>query len=174
MKRTLKSLTTEELRELTTALGKASKENALLIKMYLNGNSAEHLESFKDKIDKLFGNLDRLDFRAVRHNLTIFRNFSVKPEEVAELYVYAMETGNDITMSYGDIGDRYYTSMENIYRDACEQVAALPKSSIADNLKQRLKKTVEITSGIGWGYHDTLGDLFYENFPECSNEIDGK
>lgn len=33
-------------------------------------------------------------------------------------------------------------------------------------LRSRLAKVVVSTSNIGWGYHDTLSELFYEAFSE--------
>ena len=163
MKRTLKSLTIEELRELITSLGKASSENAALIKMYLDKSQSGCLDDFKNRIDKALSK-NKWSFREVRHTLSIFKRFAVKPEEIAELYVYAVESGNKITMMYGDIDENYYIAMENLYEDACKIVAALTNSTYADDLKRHLKDLVDLTKGIGWGYHDTLDELYYEYF----------
>ena len=174
MKRALSSLSESELRQLVSALCAANKENALLAEMFINRNRAGSLDEFKDKIDKAFeykfgrhGSFDKKwSFREAKRCLALFKKFSSNPTEIAELHVYAAETGNSITMDLGDVEDNYYTAMENLFESACGLVAALPETPDSEKLRLRLKNMMDETSGIGWGYHDTLGDLYFEKFED--------
>jgi len=163
MKRSLSTLTEKELRNLISTLCSANSENALLVKLYLNDNSV--LDSFEKKIEKAL-NPDRFSFREAKHYLSAIKKFCTDPQSVAELFVFAAETGNDITMEYGDIDENYYCSMENLFEASCKLVKNLPLNEDRDDLQERLHDLVEITSGIGWGYHDTLGDIYFESFPK--------
>ena len=69
-------------------------------------------------------------------------------------------------MDYGDIDGNYYCSMENLFEASCKLVKDLPPNEDRDDLQERLHDLVDITSGIGWGYHDTLGDIYFEKFPK--------
>ena len=55
--------------------------------------------------------------------------------------------------------------MENLFEASCKLVKDLPPNEDRDDLQERLHDLVDITSGIGWGYHDTLGDIYFEYFP---------
>ena len=123
MKRSLSTLTEKELRNLISTLCSANSENALLVKLYLNDNSV--LDSFEKKIEKAL-DPDRFSFREAKHYLSAIKKFCTDPQSVAELFVFAAETGNDITMEYGDIDENYYCSMENLFEASCKLVKNLP------------------------------------------------
>jgi len=166
MIRNLSTLTEKELRNLISTLCGANSENALLVKLYLNDNLV--LDSFEKKIEKAL-KPDRFSFREAKHYLSAVKKFCTDPQSVAKLFVFAAETGNDITMEYGDIDENYYSAMENLFEAGCKLVKDLPLNAGRDNLQKRLHDLVEITSGIGWGYHDTLGDIYFENFPKSKS-----
>ena len=165
MKRSLSTLTEKDLRNLISTLCSATSENALLVKLYLNDKSV--LDSFEKKIEKAL-DPDRFSFGEAKHYLSAMKKFCTDQQAVAELFVFATETGNDITMEYGDIDENYYCSMENLFEASCKLVKDLPQNDGRDDLQERLHDLVEITSGIGWGYHDTLGDIYFEYLPKTA------
>lgn len=107
MKRGLSTLSEKELRNLISTLCSADSENTLLVKLYLNDKSV--LDSFEKKIEKAL-DPDRFSFREAKHSLSAVKKFCTDPQAVAELFVFAAETGNDITMVYGDIDENYYSA----------------------------------------------------------------
>ncbi|WP_279401276.1 hypothetical protein [Piscibacillus salipiscarius] len=82
--------------------------------------------------------------------------------------IYYVEVGTEFTNTYGDIDLRFYNSLLSMYEKAiqeCERDRAL-----YENFKNRLSTIVHEASGIGWGYHDELEDLFYSNKYELEEE----
>ncbi|MCC5632890.1 DUF6155 family protein [Nostoc sphaeroides] len=81
--------------------------------------------------------------------------------ELIDIMLFFVEQGVKFTDAYGDIDERFYLSMEGIY----EQVVVLiAKSKLSAEFQQRCQKIVENTSEIGWGFHDTLSEIYEEAF----------
>ena len=75
--------------------------------------------------------------------------------------IYYVELGVKFTCDLGDINEPFYNSMESMYKAAAEFAA---KNGLAEDHRGRFKKIVDNTSGIGWGFHDCLGELYYNYF----------
>ena len=82
-----------------------------------------------------------------------------------ELMVFFVECGNNFTLSYGDIDYEFYDSVLLMYEKAIQNVTEL---SLKEQkvFKERLHEIMDSASGIGWGYHDGLRELYYESFPD--------
>ncbi len=83
----------------------------------------------------------------------------------AELMVYFVECGNSFTLDVGDLYEEYYDALNRMYERAIDKVLSLPVKQQSE-FKLRLKEIMTSSSGIGWGYHDTLADDYYRAFPE--------
>ena len=83
----------------------------------------------------------------------------------AELMVFFVECGNNLTLDIGDINEEFYDALNNMYQRAIDKVLSLHEKQ-QNKFKQRLKTIMISSSGIGWGYHDTLADDYYRAFPE--------
>ena len=81
----------------------------------------------------------------------------------AELLTYFVECGHKFTLDYGDIDEDFYDSLLEVYGRAIKKVITLPDHE-QGNLRERLKKIMLSSKGIGWGYHDGLGDEYYGAF----------
>ena len=69
-----------------------------------------------------------------------------------------MENGTRFTHEYGDIDERFYNSVEL----ALEELAALFRGEARGMYPQfsdRLARVEQMTDGIGWGFHDFVGDV---------------
>jgi hypothetical protein len=75
-----------------------------------------------------------------------------------------VEQGVDYTNEYGDIDERFYSSIESSFESAMELIK---KERLYQEFQARCLKIVEKTDGIGWGFHDCLGDLYYSTFKNC-------
>ena len=82
-----------------------------------------------------------------------------------ELMVFFVECGNNFTLSYGDIDDDFYDSVLLMYEKAIQNVTELSPEE-QKVFKERLHEIMDSASGIGWGYHDGLRELYYESFPD--------
>jgi len=83
----------------------------------------------------------------------------------AELMTCFVECGNNFTLEYGDIDEDFYDALLWMYKQAINKVLSLPEPD-QNEFRERLKKIMLSSEGIGWGYHDGLGDEFYEAFSE--------
>ena len=69
-----------------------------------------------------------------------------------------MENGARFTREYGDIDERFYNSVES----ALTELAGLLRGEARElypQLQDRLATVEQITSGMGWGFHDFIGGV---------------
>lgn len=83
----------------------------------------------------------------------------------AELMTFFVECGNSFTVNFGDIDEAFYDALILMYQRAIEKVLLLPEDQ-KPQFRDRLEEIVTSSSGIGWGYHDTLVGNFYSAFPD--------
>jgi hypothetical protein len=77
-----------------------------------------------------------------------------------ELMVHYLETGNQFTLDYGDIDEKFYSSLESMFDNILSE---LTKQSIDIQKKyiSRLEVVVSSARNIGWGYYDCISDLLH-------------
>ena len=111
-----------------------------------------------------FGKFD-YDLAVAKRAIREFSQASSDPGAIADLMIYAVECGNRFTLNCGDIDEDFYDGLIEIYAAAIKIVLQLPKD-VRSIYRRRLEKIMESSDGIGWGYHDDLGNLFSRAFPE--------
>ena len=84
---------------------------------------------------------------------------------VVELMVSFVECGNKFTLDYGDIDEDFYYSLERMFGKAIIELKKLDEKAI-EVFRPRLEQIVISSNGIGWGYHDTLADIYYNAFSD--------
>jgi len=78
--------------------------------------------------------------------------------------LYYVEMGVAFTNEYGDIHEAFYSSMEGMYEKALK---AITKQQLQKVFQGRCGRIVRETSDIGWGFHDTLGHIYYQHYDEA-------
>ena len=168
------------LRELKSELKKQDKETLIkhiselykkyipvkeYFDFYINPNENELLEKHKEKVREGFYPKRgwNLKLSIARKAINEFKKFGPSQENLADLLLYYVECGVEFTNDYGDIDENFYTSIENTYVSALE---LMEKESILEKFKDRSEKIVNDISDIGWGFHDYLGNVFYEFYAE--------
>ena len=75
----------------------------------------------------------------------------------AELLMTYVEKGAEFTNAYGDIDERFYSSIES----ALDELAALLRgeAGLYPQFAERLASVEQLTDGIGWGFHDFIADV---------------
>jgi hypothetical protein len=75
--------------------------------------------------------------------------------------LFYVEQGVKFTNAYGDINELFYNSLESMYAKTVEWIE---KHEIKDLFQERCKRILKDTSGIGWGFHDALVEIYYDAF----------
>ena len=82
------------------------------------------------------------------------------PEGLIDLMIYYCECGVNFTNQFGDIDERFYASIESMYESTLQ---LLKKHNHCKEIYiTRVEDIVSNTRNIGWGFHDTLSDIFEE------------
>ena len=74
-----------------------------------------------------------------------------------------VEFGVKFTNDYGDIDEPFYNHVANTFR---KDVNYIVKSNLVNVFHERLKRVLEKTYNIGWGFPDDMHDIYYEYFPD--------
>ena len=168
VKRNIKSFNNAQLLELIGDLYRLSENN----KQFFHARfslSEDPLESYKriiqDAIHPYLEDNETLDIGRAEDAIERYSKAIDDVKGETELMVFFVECGNNFTLSYGDIDDEFYDSVLRMYEKAVQNVTELPTEE-QKVFKERLHEIMDSASGIGWGYHDGLPELYYVSFPD--------
>ncbi|HEY5583179.1 MAG TPA: DUF6155 family protein [Ruminiclostridium sp.] len=122
-------------------------------------------ETYKNKVhDVFFPENMKAQFKIgeARKAVSDFKKLCTDEIFVIDMMLYYVEMGVEFTNTYGDISESFYSSVENMYQSVIDSINKHKDSEIFNMLSWRLKAVVDDTSGIGWGFHDSLSDTHYE------------
>ena len=100
----------------------------------------------------------KLKLEEARKAIRDYRKATGNLPGTAELLMTYVENGTRFTNEYGDIDDRFYDSVES----ALEELAALLRGEtrgMYPQFRDRLARVEKMADGIGWGFHDFVGDV---------------
>ncbi|MNX69160.1 hypothetical protein D3C86_1003690 [compost metagenome] len=83
--------------------------------------------------------------------------------------LFYVETGVKFTNDFGDINEAFYKSLATTFVDA---LRIMNKENFLDKFEERVDKIIDDTSGIGWGFHDYLVQVWVEFYPSDDNDDD--
>ena len=169
IKKQLANLEAKELLDIIGDLYKLNQANKVFLSSHLGpGNVEELAEPYRRAIKREFNpdrGYPRINVGAARKALNDFKKSSADPVAVADLMIFYVEQGVICTNNYGDIDERFYSSLESVYADAVALLRQLGNNELIEQFRPRLKRIVSDTSGIGWGFHDELTDIYYNEYP---------
>lgn len=122
---------------------------------------AEVLEKYKKIIKNEFfpaRGFGKVRLSIARKAVNDFKKITNSKTELADIMLFYVENGVEYTNDYGDIDEAFYSSMESVYESALSHIS---KSNLEDEFYECCDCVVSATSGIGWGFHDGLCDIFY-------------
>ncbi len=120
------------------------------------------IERYKAQIKKEFfptRGFGRGRISIAKKPVSEYAKVSNSAEGQADMMLYYVEMGVKYTNAYGDIDEPFYYSMESMYERACKWIV---KHGLLDEFAGRCLKIVRDTGNIGWGFHDTLGEIYHE------------
>jgi len=163
LKKYLDQFTKMQLIEQILELQKKYKDVKTYYEFTLNLTSPAQADKVKKAIHKLFNPSSMSDpkLREARREVSLFRKLSPPEDSVADVMLHYVECGVEFTNNYGDINEPFYNSIASMFYDACEYIQ---KNELQNLFKERCRKIMYATDGIGWGFHDELSQYFYDFF----------
>lgn len=125
------------------------------------GYGQELLDRYKAIITKEFFPARGVGYGRIavaRRAVLDYKKLASAPEGIAEIMVHYVEMGASYTRQYGDINAPFYASMERMYEAAIKYIQ---EHRLQDQFRARCKQIMRDTDGIGWGFNDTMVDLYY-------------
>jgi hypothetical protein len=121
----------------------------------------EVLENYRGKIVEQFfptrGD-GKLKLAEARKAIRDYRKATGNLPGTAELLMTYVENGTRFTHEFGDMDERFYDSVES----ALDELATLLRGEargMYPQFRNRLARVEQMTDGIGWGFHDFVGDV---------------
>ena len=118
------------------------------------------LESYRKKIVEQFypsRGEAKLKLGEARKAIRDYRKATGNIPGTAELLMTYVEKGAEFTNEYGDIDERFCSSIES----ALDELAALLRgeAGLYPQFAGRLASVEQLTDGIGWGFNDYIADV---------------
>ena len=98
-----------------------------------------------------------------RKAITAFSRLTPSREALIDLLLHHVEIGVEFTKDFGDIDEPFYLSIERSFERA---LALLTTSELRERFKGRCEGIVSASDGIGWGFHDTLAEMYYRFYDD--------
>jgi len=158
----LKTLSEEELIKHIVELDKKFKPVQEVHQLLIDKDSSLMVQKYKQAIENEFypvRGLPKMRLSEARKAISDAKKLGLPPEIMAELMLFYVETGVQFTCDYGDIDEPFYNSMESMYLKVLKYMA---DERLLSDFKFRAKDLVDKTVNIGWGFHDTLGDYYFQ------------
>ncbi len=139
----------------------AGNRNFIQARCQTGDDGGEMLEAYRGKIVEQFfpkRGEGKLKLGEARKTIRDYKKATGNIPGTAELLMTYVESGVKFTNEYGDIDERFYSSVES----ALDELAALLRSEargLYPQFHERLAKVEQTTDGIGWGFHDFISDV---------------
>ena len=165
VKNELKNFNKEKLIELVAELYKKDKSVKEFLDFYVSPNEFELFNKYRDKVFEAFYPLrgDKLKLKDGKNAISDFKKIGGSPQGIADLMLFYVETGVSFTNDFGDIYESFYYSIESTFSAALK---LMEKENILSLFHNRASKIVDDSDGTGWGFHDTLFDIYSEYYPD--------
>jgi Family of unknown function (DUF6155) len=109
-----------------------------------------------------------------RKAVTDYRKVAASVEGPADLMLVYVEMGVRYTRTYGDIDEAFYRSVESMYGSALQWIV---KHGLDHAFRSRAEAVLTATRRMGYGFHDTLADIFsqwLDEDDEDDGDVDGQ
>jgi len=169
IKKELKKLDKDKLIDLVADLYKKNKSVKEFFDFYVNPDERQLFEKYRDKIFEAFYPKRGYKFKLKdgKQAISDFKKLGASTDLLADLMLFYVETGVKFTNDFGDINETFYKSLETTFVGS---LTLMRKENLLDKFEDRVGKVVDDTSGIGWGFHDYLVDVWIDFYPTDDDE----
>lgn len=159
----LANFTKEQLIQQIIELNKKYKDVKTYYDFFLNPDSSKKGDKVKAVILHCFYPTRgyKLRLKEARKAVTDFKKLSPDEASLLDVMLYYVEIGVNFTNDFGDIDEPFYNSVASMFRQAGTLYIHMTKDK---GFHDRAEKIRNDTSGIGWGFHDELADIYYNYF----------
>jgi hypothetical protein len=137
-------------------------------------NGGQSLEVYRSKIIEQFfpaRGYGNLKLGQARQAIREYRKASGNLAGVIELLMTYVENGVKYTHKYGDIDERFYNSIESCLNELTELLQGKARSFYPQYV-DRLTKLIDLSDGIGWGFHDFIEETIDSLEEQMDNSQD--
>ncbi len=169
IKKELKKLDKDKLIDLVADLYQKNKSVKEFFDFYVNPNERELFEKYRDKVFEAFYPKRGYNFKLkdAKQAISDFKKLGASLNLLADLMLFYVETGVKFTNDYGDVNQTFYKSLATTFVDS---LTLMRKENLLDKFEDRVGKVVDDTSGIGWGFHDYLVQVWVDFYPTEDDE----
>ena len=164
LKKHLAVLPKEDVMNLVLSLYDASAEAKMYLELYLTPDYSAALEKYKKIIRNEFfpdrGFSDKPSFATCRKAISDFKKLKADAISLGDLMLYYIELGCEYTMTFGDMWEQYYTTLETNFEKALKHIS---DHDLEEHFRQRIESMLNSTH-CGWGFSDTLWDMYYDYY----------
>ena len=141
LKKHLAVLPKEDVMNLVLSLYDASAEAKMYLEMYLTPDYSA-------------------SFATCRKAISDFKKLKANAISLGDLMLYYIELGCEYTMTFGDMWEQYYTTLETNFEKALKHIS---DHNLEEHFRQRIESMLNSTQ-CGWGFSDTLWDMYYDYY----------
>lgn len=164
----IKNLEPDELREVIVEVSKLDKKNKQFLRLYLQSSRDANVEAITKEAKKkihshLYGRstFPKTDLKNARKTVNKYSKVLKEyPAQIAELKLYYVELGTELTNDYGDMYQGFYSSMESMFDSFSKEIIKHP--AYFNQFKDRIYKLQSASENIGWGYGFVIHDIISE------------
>lgn len=164
LKKELKKLSKEKLIDLIADLYKKNKSVKEFFDFYVSPDENGLFNKYRDKVFEAFYPKRGYGFKLKdgKQAISDFKKFEPSKELLANLMLFYVESGVKFTNDFGDVNEAFYNSLTTTFVDALK---IMDKENLLHRFEKRVEKIVDDTSGIGWGVHDYLVQVWFDFYP---------
>ena len=163
LKKELKKFDKNKLINLISELYKKHKSVKDFFDFYIQPDEKGLFEKHKTKVFEAFYPKRgfQLKLKDARQAISDFKKFAPSNYLLADLMLFYVECGVQFTNDFGDIDENFYLSMEKMFD---QTLALLKKEDVLGQFNDRAAKILTDTHGMGWGFFDSLCDIYYNYY----------
>jgi len=169
LKKELKKLDKEKLIDVIADLYKKNKSVKEFFDFYVSPDENELFNKYRDKVFEAFYPKRGYSYKLKdgKQAISDFKKFEPATELLASLMLFYVESGLKFTNDFGDVNEAFYNSLTTTFVDALK---IIDKGNFLSKFEERVEKIVDDTSGIGWGVHDYVVQVWFHFYPSDDND----
>ena len=161
LKKHLQSLPKEQVIEVVLDLYDARKEAKDYLEFYLTPDSNAELEKCKKAIEQEFfptrGFSKKPSFAKCNKIISDFQKLNPDPYCVADLMLFYIEQGCEYAVTFGDMWEQYYITLEYNFDKAMKYMFT---KGMTPEYHKRIEKLLYNASACGWGFYEELSEIY--------------